>query len=328
MADDERSDGITASLRRVGILGESEVADIRPLTGGVSNDVVAVRIGTTEVVVKRALARLRVADEWRASPERSFTEAAALEWARRVLPDHVPAVLAVDAVAHVLIENRAPADFVEWKSELLRRPPRPGTAAALGDALATWHVASAGAVDDLGAFADQAVFEQLRLGPFYERIAERHPAVADPVRAAADRLRASRRVLVHGDFSPKNVLVGSSGFWVIDWEVAHLGAPVFDLAFLVSHLLCKTIARPHLGSGLQLAASDFLDRYQASTRQELGEIDRGDLATQVACLLLARVDGTSPVEYFTAADRERARAVALAALAASGTLDRLWRMAR
>jgi aminoglycoside phosphotransferase (APT) family kinase protein len=303
--------------------------DPTPLPGGVSSDVVAVRVDGTDLVVKRALDRLRVEADWRASPARASTEAAALRWAGDVLPDRVPRLVAVDPERHLLAETRAPRDRVDWKSELLATGPRPGVAAVLGDALATWHVASVDA--DLAAFADRSVFEDLRVAPFYEWVADRHPAVAAVIMAQAERMRATRDtlgVLVHGDFSPKNVLVGPSGLWVIDWEVAHVGDPVFDIAFLVTHLLCKSIARPAFADALREAALEFVGRYEAGTRDRLGVLDQRDLAAHVACLLLARVDGKSPVEYFTPPDRDRARRVALAALGAGPSrVDDLWEIA-
>jgi aminoglycoside phosphotransferase len=50
------------------------------------------------------------------------------------------------------------------------------------------------------------------------------------------------RVLVHGDFGPNNVLLDPATFTVtglLDWEFAHLGDPVEDLAW------CEWIVRAH-----------------------------------------------------------------------------------
>ncbi|WP_331742339.1 phosphotransferase [Kitasatospora sp. NBC_00039] len=67
----------------------------------------------------------------------------------------------------------------------------------------------------------------------------------------------TQQVLVHGDFGPNNLLLDPGTFKVnavLDWEFAHLGAPVEDLAW------CEWIMRMHHPG--QLAALDaFFDAY-------------------------------------------------------------------
>ena len=111
-------------LRRVAtgrdpVTPSAEQLRLETLTGGVSNDVVAVTGPGVDVVVKRALPRLRVAAEWLAAPSRAFTEAEALKMASRVLPGLVPGVLGVDEQDYLLVIERAPRDYIEWRSSLL-----------------------------------------------------------------------------------------------------------------------------------------------------------------------------------------------------------------
>jgi hypothetical protein len=118
-----------------------------------------------------------------------------------------------------------------------------------------------------------------------------------------------RTCLVHGDFSPKNVLVGGPDLWVIDFEVAHYGDPAFDIAFLVSHLMLKAVARPASQVRLLACAASFDAAYR-SAAADLEVASREYIHGQVGCLMLARVDGKSPVEYLDDAQRGRARMLA------------------
>jgi tRNA A-37 threonylcarbamoyl transferase component Bud32 len=295
------TDELIHRLRQRGVVPANGVVRAELLSGGVSGDVAALHADGVDLVAKRALARLRVAEEWLARPERSLTEAAALREADRLRPGAVPPVVDVDPDTCTIVIGHAPNSWRNWKSDLLDRRADPGVAAELGRCLAGWHggtTARRGA-----AFDDTSVFVQLRIDPFHRTVAARHPDVANRVEAVVDRMLATRTCLVHGDFSPKNVLVGDGRLWVLDWEVAHRGDPVFDLAFLLTHLLLKAIHQPARRAAYRHCADAFLDTY--------GHIeDPAYLAAQIGCLLLSRVDGKSPAEYLTASGRSRARRLA------------------
>ena len=110
-------------------------------------------------------------------------------------------------------------------------------------------------------------------------------------------------VLVHGDYSPKNFIVSNSELFLLDFEVAHYGNPVFDLAFMLSHLLLKSVHLPTLRPQFSRAADSFWKGYASQMSAATGDwpltsLER-DTIRQLGCLLLARVDGKSPVEYIT-----------------------------
>lgn len=304
---------VYAALRRAGIRSPSqEQLRLETLAGGVSNDVVAVTGPGVDVVLKRALPRLRVAAEWRAAPTRVFTEAEALKMASHVLPGLVPRVLGVDEQDYLLVIERAPREYIEWRTSLLAGHIESAVAEALGRHLATWHRSTSGTDVSYEGFEDTEPFRQLRIEPFYGAIAERHPDLTGPIGAVVDRMLASRVCLVHGDFSPKNVLYGTEGMWIIDWEVAHRGDPTFDLAFMLAHLVCKSLHRPTDRARLRAAADAFLAGYGWDT--DLPEYDDSYLVSQVACLVLARIDGKSPAAYLDERARDRGRRLASALL--------------
>lgn len=297
-------DSLGDYLRARGVL-DAAPERVVALGGGVSNIVLAVDAGDRRLVVKQSLPRLNVAEEWLAKRERALTEAAALRWAATHTPTAVPHVVDVDPDACALVVERAPAHWRTWKDDLLDGTVDREVAARLGGVLRAWHEAA-----PPGALDDQEAFVQLRIDPYHRTVARRHPALAARIDEIATGLLARRAAFVHGDFSPKNVLVGPEGLWVIDFEVGHLGEPVFDVAFLVSHLVLKAVRRPASAAAYREAAEAFLAAYGGAP---------GDLVPQVACLLLARVDGKSPVEYLDEERQARVRATATRLLTAAST---------
>jgi aminoglycoside phosphotransferase (APT) family kinase protein len=298
--------------------------EVERLPGGVSADVFLITAGEERVVAKRALARLRVAQEWRSSPLRVLREAEAMTFARKIRPDNVPEVLDVDTDRLVVTIRAAPADVRNWKAELLAgQAGDPLLPNALGHALADWHSASCQHPAELARFADTTNFFELRISPFFYRVAEVHEDLAGAIGDVVSRMSERSRCLVHGDFSPKNVVHDASGFWVLDWETAHRGDPTFDLAFLVSHLVCKALHRPPDAGVYRADADAFIDAY---FDRSILDIDATDLVAQIGCLVLARVDGKSPVDYLDHAQQDAARAFARSVLLGRPSLASIWSM--
>lgn len=301
------ADATAPYLRGRGVLPASSTARVEELAGGVSSTVLWVRHDGGDLVVKQALPVLRVRDHWPADPARASAEAAALRLAARYTPASVPRVLDEDALRHVLVLQAAPADWRPWKADLLAGRVDVDVARTVGVLVGTWHEHTFGSDDVPSVLRDGVRLEQLRLEPYLHRTAERLPALADPLLAVAARLRSRSECLVHGDLSPKNVLVGAGGPWILDFEVAHLGDPAFDVAFLTAHLLLKAVHRPDAAERLAAAADAFHAGY-ASTGSRTAAVEAaGDAWMRVAgALVLARVHGASPVEYLDAPGRAAA----------------------
>lgn len=311
-----------------GLIPDARAACAVSLGGGVSNVVLAVGAGDRQVVVKQALPRLRVAEEWLAKRERIVTEAAALRWAGDVTPDLVPPVLDVDPAAFALSIARAPSGWTDWKARLLNGDADPAVAARLGTALSVWHATTRDDPAVAARFDDAEAFDQLRVDPYYRTVMARHAEVAPDIAGYVDRLVATRRCLVHGDFSPKNVLLGEEGLWVIDFEVAHVGDPAFDVAFLLNHLLLKAVHRPGAVDAYERCALAFMDAYRTGVPAGFGG-PATYVHGHVGCLMLARVDGKSPADYLTPVERRTARTLALALIRRPpAALADMWTMVR
>jgi hypothetical protein len=145
-------------------------------------------------------------------------------------------------------------------------------------------------------FGDQTVFQQLRIDPYYRTTACAHPDLAanfeELIRASAGR----RVSLVHGDWSPKNFLVHGDSVTAIDFEVIHFGDPAFDAAFLLNHLLLKSIYCPQLRRNFAALARAFWTTLVEGLPTGADWMETATIA-HLGCLMLARVDGKSPVEY-------------------------------
>jgi aminoglycoside phosphotransferase (APT) family kinase protein len=267
--------------------------------GGVSGELTFVDGPDGPVVVKRALPKLKVAADWFASPKRSAVEAACLRVLATVLgPECVPRVLWVDEQTHTFGMQRLPDHLVGWKTRLLSCDVDLVTARRVGQLLGQMHSRTSGRADLAEQFDDRSYLFDLRIRPYHQRVAKRQPALADAINGVVERMLRDRRCLVHGDFSPKNLLTDGPVVVVLDCEVAHWGDPRFDVAFCLSHLLLKTLHSATCADRLAEAANAYLAAYAADGLRVLDD----ELARATGCLVLARVVGDSPVEYLHTAE--------------------------
>lgn len=298
-------------LRGLGLLAHGNVPGWSVLGGGVSNWVLLIH-ARRDVVVKGALARLRVRDEWLADPRRAVVEGRAMQVLSARLPEgDLPRVLFVDEEHYLLGMERAPGRAGTWKEALLRGEVDQQTALEVGALLGRMHAAAWGDSALAEEFGDLSLFRQLRLDPYHEHTAQvlegkGRTDLAAELRARALEMAERRVTLVHGDYSPKNLLAQAGKVMALDFEVVHWGNPDFDTAFLLTHLVLKSVHTPVQAGAFREAASGFLTAYCAA----LGHRDSVDVAhgalRQVGCLLLARVDGKSPAEYLGGHGRARA----------------------
>lgn len=281
-----------------------ENARFTELGGGISNKVILAEAPAFRAVLKQSLGQLRTQQGWFSDRNRIFREAAAMRW--NAGAGRVPSMLFEDAETFTIAMEAAPPDAEMWKSQLFRGEARTETARAAGLALGSMISRSWNDADAERAFGDQTVFDQLRIDPYYRFTAEQRPEAADYIHNLIARSAARRVSLVHGDYSPKNLLVAGDSVWVIDWEVTHFGDPAFDIGFLLNHLLMKTIALPQYTREIAGLADAFLD---ALSPEAVSLIPAA--FEHLPALLLARVDGKSPAEYLDPAMRGRAASLAL-----------------
>lgn len=296
-----------------GRLDVSGGAIARSLGGGVSNNVVLVEDGPRRVVLKQSIPRLRVRDEWLADRSRIFREWEAIRALARVLPrGRVPELLFLDEARYLYAMRAAPCATRAWKTRLLAGECSADVARLVGGTLGlairnTWR--RRGFRD---AFSDTTAFDQLRTDPYYRTVGLRHPLLRPTVEAWIAESSRRQVAMVHGDWSPKNVLVGEGGLVCIDFECAHFGDPSYDAGFMLNHLILKAFRRPGLSPQyFRLARVTFAWTLGMLPREALDWFEAASVR-HLAFLMLARVDGKSPVEYLTLESvRERVRCLAL-----------------
>jgi fructosamine-3-kinase len=309
---------IVAALRRMGLLGEHAEPQGRPLAGGVSSDIWLVALPSGPACVKRALPRLKVAAEWQAPVARNLYEARWMRRASAAVPGCAPALLGQDPASFTLVmEYLPPGTHRLWKSELHAGRASPAFAATVGRNLARIHGATAADPSVAPDFPTDDIFFAIRLEPYLLATAARHPDFSDVLRDLVTVTLANRHALVHGDVSPKNILVGPDGPVFLDAECAWWGDPAFDLAFVLNHLLLKCLWTPAAAEGFLACYAELAAAYLAHVTWEAPGAVRQRAARLLPGLLLARVDGKSPVEYITGeTGRARVRRVGRALLAA------------
>lgn len=298
-------------LRGAGLMAPGDTVTLAPLSGGVSSDIWLATGGDEPVVVKTPLQVLRVEADWQAPLSRSEAEARWLATASRLVPGMCPDVLAYDDERHLLaLRYLTPADHRVWKDDLLRGVVDPSVAPAVGRRLGRLHRLSSAQPDLADEFANESLFRALRIEPYFESLFVRHPDLRLPITEVIETTLGTRTALVHGDVSPKNILVGPSGPVLLDAETAHWGDPAFDVAFCLNHVLLKCMVHPRSTDGLLHEACGLLGHYM----EESGASPALDarVARLLPVLMLARVDGRSPVEYLTEHDRVVVRALARA----------------
>ncbi len=314
-------------LRAGGRLGLHEPLLVRELAGGVSNIVLLVEFPASgeRFVLKQARGRLRVAADWRCPVERIWREIDMLTICQELVSPSpaasdnwqalVPEILWEDRENFCYAMSAAPVHHRTWKECLLGRnlDDARWIAAAAGELLASLHAGSWRQPAIAAAFADRTYFEALRVDPYYRYVVRERPQLASYFEPLIDSLTEHRWSLVHGDFSPKNLLVWPQHLLLIDFEVGHFGDPAFDLGFFLTHLVLKEIWSGSRGQYLPLV-TEFWRSYrprvaQAASESELIALERRIFQHLAGCLL-ARVDGKSPVEYLQSTVTPRVRNLA------------------
>ncbi len=305
-------DHIYAALERMGLITAGSRPPLVPFTGGVSSNILRVDLAGGSICVKQALPRLKVQARWLAPVERNAFEVRWMRTAAKLMPDAVPRILGEDRVADLFaMEYLDAAEYPVWKQQLLDGVIERQTAVAVADRMAKIHNASAGDTAVAERFASDHVFHQIRLEPYLLATATVHADCACALKGLAEVTGATKETLVHGDVSPKNILVGPRGPVFLDAECAWYGDPAFDLAFCLKHFLLKGAWRPKLAGAYLSCFEALAGTYLGQVRWEPRKALEARTARLLPGLLLARIDGKSPVEYITdEADRNRVRRVA------------------
>ena len=311
--DIEQHDALVAYLRRGGHIGDGETPTVRTLSGGVSNRTVLVDRGNGQAwVIKQALGRLRVEADWFSDPRRIHREAEGMRHLAALCPPGSITPLIFEDAEHQLLAMAAVGEPHEnWKQMLLAGRIESDHVTQFAQLLGVIHQAGDEQRDELAQrFVDRSFFESLRLEPYYTYTAEQVPAAATFLRRLIETCRARRITLVHGDYSPKNILVHNNRLVLLDHEVIHFGDPAFDLGFAMTHLLSKAHHVRDKREVLVQATQLFWQIYCEALGDSpwAADLEAHAVHHTLGCLL-ARVAGRSPLEYLSDTEKDRQRNV-------------------
>jgi 5-methylthioribose kinase len=235
-----------------------------------------------------------------------------MRYLRQICPaGSITELLFEDSDQHLIVMSAVASPHRNWKEILLASQVERVHVTKFGDLLATIHRESHLRREEIRPlFEDRSFFESLRLEPYYRYTSEKVPEARQFLSELIEETLGCRLSLVHGDYSPKNVLVRGDELVLLDHEVIHFGDPAFDVGFALAHLLSKAHHLPASRRTFIEAALQFVAIY------ECGIVDlKWDGAFQaraakhtLACLL-ARVAGRSTLEYLVPKERERQRKI-------------------
>ncbi|CAN5741745.1 aminoglycoside phosphotransferase family protein [soil metagenome] len=306
--DIEQTNQLLDYLRESGHISSDEVPRITNLTGGVSNRTVLVeRSGGDDWVLKQALAKLRVQVDWFSPPERVHREAFGLRWLDKLAPPGTITPIVFEDFEHHLIAMQAvPEPHQNWKNVLLTGDVRFDHIEQFATLLGTIHTRShQQRVEVEPIFADRGYFESLRLEPYYGYTATQVPEATRFLEDLMIETRSHTDTIVHGDYSPKNVLIHHDRLILLDHEVIHYGDPCFDVGFSMTHFLSKAHHLPDYRPDLSSAANRYWATYwkMVNTESWTTGLECRAIRHTLGCLL-ARVRGRSPLEYLDSAERK------------------------
>lgn len=277
--------------------GPGFVTSVQPLPGGHSGETFVAGAGS-----ERSVVRVYAARSAARGPLAPEVDAAVLGLVRGVLP--VPAVLEVrrgDPSADLpglLVTSHLPGDRLDLvlpdldDTGLRRVGEQLGVLAGrLGLAVQP----RAGRFTDRRLVADEPLPSLAELlGAASAALSESLVEALRPVLDDAEDLLAEdrRRVLVHGDLNPPNVLVDRAALAVtglVDWEFAHAGGPWEDLGNLLRHA-----NEPALREAVLAAYASVVPGVPDDVE---ARAEAADLAALID--LAGRADGTGPCERAT-----------------------------
>jgi 5-methylthioribose kinase len=305
--DIEDSGQLVKYLRDTGRIGSREQPTLKKLSGGVSNKTVWLQRSHGEAwVIKQALPKLRVRSDWFSDPARIDIEANGLRYLPRVAPQgSITPLIFQDTTQNLLAMEAAAEPHQNWKQQLLSAQVQRELFSRFAELLGSIHRESFRLRQEFEPiFAEKRFFTTLRLEPYYEYSAESVPQAGAFLKELVASTLGRSDTLVHGDFSPKNVLVHGERLILLDHEVLHFGDPAFDIGFSLTHFLSKALhvreKRLALIAGAQWYWSRYLD--EVSGIPWVAHLDLRAAKHTLACML-ARVCGRSPLEYLN--DEER-----------------------
>ena len=300
----DTSEAIIFYLSEHDLLMPGETPPVTYMDGGVSGVVALVDTRQRLLLVKQALAKLKVKADWKCDVRRIEVEHEALCLYASIVADCVPKPIMYDRENCIMIREAAPAYCDTWKKDLLQGRINHAIAEKAISSLAAVHQHTAVNHDAFNYFNDQTFFDELRIKPYILHLLNKYPELTKQAEEQVSMLRENCIALIHGDYSPKNIIVDVDRIYIVDMEVACYSHPAFDLAFFMNHFFLKSIHMHEYKEEFLKTIRIMMNRYLSiATYCSSSDIESATVHL-LGFMLLARIDGKSPVEYIVS-DNEK-----------------------
>lgn len=287
------------------IVKKDESYTIKYCKGGVSGTVVLVQTKEKLMIVKQALAQLNTKDVWFCDPNRMNIEYESNRIYHELMPENAPEVYFYDSENYIYGREAVPDGCKMWKEYLMAGKLDFTVAEKSIMTLVQIHNECSRKSDIKELFSNKEIFYGLRISPYFEFTAQKYPELKAYTEQVIKDAMEHDVTLVHGDYSPKNIMVTDNGISVLDYEVAHYGNPAFDLAFFSNHFILKSIKHNLYGK----AYLEMLNYMIAIYFKQMDFMDKKKFETSfmrmLSLLMLARIDGKSPVEYLVGDEKRQ-----------------------
>ena len=180
----------------------------------------------------------------------------------------------------------------------------PEVGGQLGHFVGRLHRTTLGDADCAAAF-DNRPMQETRRAVQYQGVADMLraggvddvEALGERAAALGDELLSTGRCLTMGDLWPPSVLVGAEGLRIIDWELAHFGRPLQDIAHWEAHLWMQQHRAP--SEAVVDAVEDLRTAFRTAYREAVGDAhdtlwdadERRAAAVHFGAEILVRVAG-------------------------------------
>ena len=275
-----------------------KIINVEPLKGGVSCEIYKVDTTTNSYCIKKALKKLRVEKDWYADPIRSYYEYLWLKKTKKILPSSIPEVISYNRMKnYLIIEYLNMSRYSNLKEDLLKGKVDLDNLNKIAKKLLYIH-------KNLKSNYNKKIFQthnfnfiKLRINPYLLELNKTYPELKKYINETVNLLRNNQHTVIHADFTPKNILVSKNKQIILDAETANYGDPSFDIVSLINHLIIKLLFVNKNKKNFVLALKKIFNTYHSNvTWEEKQDIIKRSL-TLLPLMMLARVDGKSPVEY-------------------------------
>ena len=275
-----------------------KIINVEPLKGGVSCEIYKVDTTTNSYCIKKALKKLRVEKDWYADPIRSYYEYLWLKKTKKILPSSIPEVISYNRMKnYLIIEYLNMSRYSNLKEDLLKGKVDLNNLNKLAKKLIYIH-------KNLKSNYNKKIFQthnfnfiKLRINPYLLELNKTYPELKKYINETVNLLRNNQHTVIHADFTPKNILVSKNKQIILDAETANYGDPSFDIVSLINHLIIKLLFVNKNKKNFVLALKKIFNTYHSNVTWEEKQDIIQRSKTLLPLMILARVDGKSPVEY-------------------------------